>query len=64
MTWMQIVLLWIALSVALPVLFGLRYTQLKEYRERLQKARTRFHRFHVAHKQRRAAPWPRLVARS
>jgi hypothetical protein len=64
MTWIEIVLLWIVLSVALPVLFGLRYTQLKEYRERLRNSRTRFHRFHASRRQQRVASWPRLVARS
>jgi len=52
MTWMEIILLWVVLSVALPVLFGLRYGQLKDYRDRLGRARTRFHRFHVIHSRR------------
>lgn len=49
MTWIEIVLLWIVFSVGVPVLFGLRYTQLKEYRQRLISARARFHRFHIGH---------------
>ncbi|MDB5362805.1 MAG: hypothetical protein JWO51_4102 [Rhodospirillales bacterium] len=55
MTWLEIGLLWIVLSVAVPVLLGLRYTQLKEYRQRLARARIHFHRFHVGHR------LPRLV---
>lgn len=47
MIWMVIVLSWIVLSIALPVLFGIRYTQFKEYRARLAIAQARFHRFHV-----------------
>jgi len=49
MVWMEIGLLWIVLSVVVPVLLGRRYTQLKEYRQRLVRARTHFHRFHVGH---------------
>ena len=49
MTWVEIGLLWVILSIALPVLFGLRYGRLKEYRQRLRAARERFHRFHVGH---------------
>ena len=49
MTWMEIGLLWIVLSVGVPVLLGLRFTRLKEYRERLAQARARFHRFHIGH---------------
>jgi len=49
MTWLEIGLFWIVFSVGIPILLGLRFTRLKEYRERLVKARTRFHRFHVAH---------------
>jgi len=47
MTWTEIALFWIVLSIALPVLFGMRYSQLKEYRERLANARVRFHRFRI-----------------
>lgn len=49
MMWLEIGLLWIVLSVTVPVLLGLRYTQLKKYRQRLARARTHFHRFHVDH---------------
>ncbi|HLZ68102.1 MAG TPA: hypothetical protein VKQ29_17900 [Aliidongia sp.] len=49
MTWLEIGLLWIVLSIGLPILLGLRHTQLKEYRQRLRAARARFHRFHIAH---------------
>jgi len=34
MTWIEIGLLWIVLSVAVPVLWGLRHTQLKQSRHR------------------------------
>jgi hypothetical protein len=46
-TWLEIILFWIVLSIAVPVIFGMRYTQLKEYRARLAIAETRFHRFPV-----------------
>jgi hypothetical protein len=59
MTWIEIVLFWIVLSIALPVLFGMRYTQLKEYRARLAIAQNRFHRFHV-----RRVDGLRVVSRS
>lgn len=50
MTWLDIGLLWIVLSVGLPILFGLRYTRLKEYRQRLDRTRTRLHRFQIGHR--------------
>jgi hypothetical protein len=49
MIWMEIGLLWILLSIGVPVLLGLRYCQVKKYRERVQTAREHFHRFHIAH---------------
>jgi hypothetical protein len=49
MIWMEIGLLWVLLSVGLPVLFGLRYSQVKKYRQQVQTARARFHRFHIEH---------------
>jgi len=58
-TWTEIALFWIVLSIALPVLFGMRYTQLKEYRERLANARAQFHRFRV-----RRFPSLRLIHRA
>jgi hypothetical protein len=45
MTWLEIILFWVVLSIAVPVILGMRYTQLKEYRARLSIAQTRFHRF-------------------
>ena len=49
MAWIEIGLFWIVFSVGVPVLLGLRFTRLKEYRQRLAQARTRFHRFHIGH---------------
>jgi len=49
MAWIEIGLFWIVFSVGVPVLLGLRFTRLKERRERLSQTRTRFHRFHGIH---------------
>jgi hypothetical protein len=50
MTWAGIGILWVALSVTLPVLFGLRYTRLRAYQHRMSVARINFHRFNVRHR--------------
>ena len=46
MIWMEIGLLWILLSIGVPVLLGLRHCQVKKYRERVQTAREHFHRLY------------------
>jgi hypothetical protein len=50
MTWAEVVVLWVTLSVTLPVLLGLRYTRLRETQSRLNFARAHYHRFHVRHR--------------
>ncbi|HEV2672948.1 MAG TPA: hypothetical protein VGV37_00305 [Aliidongia sp.] len=49
MTWLEIGLGWIVLSIGLPVLYGWRHAQMKDYRQKLATARSRFHRFHFGH---------------
>ena len=46
MPWLEIALTWIALSIAVPMLYSWRYNYVKSYRERALRARARFHRFH------------------
>lgn len=46
MPWLEIAFIWIAASIAVPVLYGLRYNYVKNYRERAIRARARLHRFH------------------
>jgi hypothetical protein len=49
MTWVEVIALWVVLSICLPLFLGYRYSQFKERRERLRNARLQFHRFHIAH---------------
>jgi len=49
MTWLDIVLTWIVLSIAVPILYGWRRAQMKDYHRRVASAHTRFHRFHFVH---------------
>jgi hypothetical protein len=54
-TGIEIGLVWIAFSIALPIVFGLRYAKFKDYRHRLEVARAHFHRFRLDHKSKRIA---------
>ena len=55
MTGIEIGLIWLALSIVLPVFFGLRYAKFKDYRHRLEVARAQFHRFRFDHRSKRIA---------
>ena len=46
MSWLGIVLTWIVLSIAVPMLYSWRYHSVKNYRARAFEARAKLHLFH------------------
>jgi hypothetical protein len=48
-SWLSIAIVWIAVSVAAPMLYSWRYNYVRNYRERMFQARARLHRFHFSH---------------